>query len=156
MAAAKDIQSWQIKKMWAISKSLGMSKDDLYAMVGAETLHSLSTKKAEEVIGRLLQLQGGHTAPMPSKRQHGEVAGMATEGQQKKVWALMYELAKYDKEPSTATLGTRLCGIIKKDLKLNSTPEKPFAWLNQGMANKLIEVLKKYVTHASGKGGEKP
>ncbi len=153
MAATKTIQPWQIKKMWAISKALGMDKEDLYALADVESLHELDTRKANDVIARLNEMQGSYTPTKKSKKQHPEVAGMATEGQQRKAWALMYQLQSLDKTANTATLGERLCGVIKKELKTMATPEKPFVWLDFKSANKLIEILKKYVDNASKKGG---
>lgn len=152
MTATKTIQPWQIKKMWAISKALGMDKEDLYALAGVESLHELNIKKANDVLSRLNEMQGSYT-PAKSKKQHSEVAGMATEGQQRKVWALMYQLKELDKTPNAATLGERLCGVITKELKTSATPSKPFAWLDFKACNKLIEILKKYVNSAYKKGG---
>ena len=65
----------------------------------------------------------------------------------------MYQLAKKDKEPSAASLGERLCGIIRKELKVDSTPQQPFIWLDFRACNKLIEVLKGYVNNAKRGGG---
>lgn len=153
MTVAKTIQPWQIKKLWAISRALGMDKDDLYALAGVESLHELDIRQANEVIARLSEMQGSYSPPKKSKKQHSEVAGMATEGQQRKVWALMYQLQGLDKIPSTTPLGDRLCGIIKKELNTMALPEKPFIWLDFKAANKLIEVLKKYIDSAAKKGG---
>lgn len=157
MGAVKIIQPWQIKKMWAISKALGMDKEDLHAMAGAESLKELSADDANEVLARLEKMQGKYVPPASAsaapKKKHPAVAGMATEGQQRKVWALMYELAGLDAEPSKVSLGERLCGIIKKELKTSATPEKPFVWLNFKSTNNLIEVLKKYIANAKKKGG---
>lgn len=149
MTATKTIQPWQIKKMWAISKALGMDKEDLYALAGVESLHELDTRKANDVLARLNEMQGSYT----SDKKHPEIAGMATEGQQRKAWALMYQLKGLDKTPNTATLGERLCGIIKKEIRTTALPEKPFVWLDFDDANKLIEILKKYVNSAYKKGG---
>lgn len=155
MNAVKKIEPWQIKKLWAISKAIGMNKDDLYALASVESLHKLDSIQAQEVIARLESMQGAYTPPLkPSPpKTHSEVAGMATEGQQRKAWALMYELRKYDAPPSTAALGDRLCGIIQKELKTNATAQKPFAWLDFRATNKLIEILKKYVANAKKRGG---
>ena len=152
MTAKKVIQPWQIKKIWAISRAIGMNKDELYAFAAVESLHDLDIKQANEVIRKLGEMQGSYSSPKKSK-QHSEVAGMATEGQQRKVWALMYHLQKLDETPNTASLGERLCGIIKKELHTAALPEKPFIWLDFKATNKLIEVLKKYIDSASKKGG---
>ena len=151
MTAAKMVQDWQIRTIWAIANNLGIDKDDVHAMAESESLKNISFAKANEILDRLRKEQGSYTPPKKDKKQHSEVAGMATEGQQRKVWALMYQLQKYDKTVNTASLGERLCGIIKKELKVTAKPSTPFAWLNFNSTNKLIEILKKYVDSASKK-----
>ena len=153
-AARKAIQNWQIKKMWAISKALGMEKEDLYAMAGADSLHELDSFRANDVIARLSQMQGSYIPPKTRSKQHTEVAGMASAGQQRKVWALMYQLQKLDKTPNNVPLGDRLVGIIKKELHITASVANPFRWLDFKSTNKLIEVLKKYVANASKTGGD--
>lgn len=54
----------------------------------------------------------------------------------------MYSLEKLDKKPSSAKLGDRLCGIIKKELHIDALPKYPFAWLTYQQGVKLIEILK--------------
>lgn len=158
MNAVKAIEPWQITKIWTISKALGMDKDDTHAMAGTDSLKELTAADANEVLARLQQMQGKYLPPVKaastSLKQRTAVAGMATVGQQGKVWALMYELASLDTEPSSAALGDRLCGIIKKELDTTATPAKPFAWLDFKSCNKLIEVLKKYIANAKKKGGD--
>lgn len=157
MAAA-----WQIQKIYAIGHALGIidtsapHDDDLHQLVQAVTgkisIKELSTSEAGSVIEELQRRQGKPTAA--KSRQTNTAPGGATAGQQRKVWALMYELAKYDATPSAATLGERLCGILKKDFKRDATPQKPFAWLNYHECNRLIEALKKYVANAARKVGD--
>ena len=55
----------------------------------------------------------------------------------------MYELEKVS--PSSAKIGERLKGIIKKQLKIDVDVKKPFVWLTYKQGNQLIEILKKYV-----------
>ena len=43
-----------------------------------------------------------------------------SEGQQRKVWQLMYQLKSCDIKPCEHSLGERLCGIIKKELKIET------------------------------------
>ena len=68
-----------------------------------------------------------------------------TSGQQKKLWALMYELKKRDKSPNEVPLGDRLCAVIKKELHVDAIAKNPFAWLTFSQGNTLIEVLKGYL-----------
>ena len=63
----------------------------------------------------------------------------------------MYELKKQDLSENNASLGDRICRIIKKELKIDAIAREPFAWLDFGQGNKLIEILKKYVESAERK-----
>ena len=81
---------------------------------------------------------------------------MMSVSQQKKVWALMYELKKYDSEQSSTPLGKRLAGIIKKELQISSSDKNPMAWITFKDGRKLIEVIKQYIQNAKSKtvGGD--
>lgn len=157
----------QIKKIYAISNALGIversngHEDDLHALVavvtGKASLKELAYGEAEAVIEELRKRQGGYqpterrqTPPQRSTR-HEELPGGVTEGQQRKIWRLMYELRALDNGAERAALGERLCGVIRKELKMDSTPERPFCWMNYRAGNKLIEVLKNYIKSAKKK-----
>lgn len=151
------IDTQQIKKIYAIGNALGIvergnESDNLHALVAAMTgkssVKALTYAEAQAVIVDLQKRQGAAPLPRHKPKTRTERPGGATDGQQRKVWALMYQLAGKDVTPSTASLGERLCGIIKKELKVDSTPQQPFIWLDFKTCNKLIEVLKKYVVHA--------
>ena len=139
---AAGITKEQIKVLWAVARKLNMKKDDLYSACGVEHLHDLSVVQADKIIKRLSD-SSKHSKP------YYEVPGMITQGQQRKIWRLMYLLNEYS--PSTAKVGSRLCGIIKKELKINVTSKKPFVWIDRDAGNKLIEVLKSYVESAKKK-----
>lgn len=157
-----DINAQQIRKIYAIGNALGIVErgnedDDLHALVSALTGKGLGKgpdlyrgaggdRRPAEAAG------SGPAAQAQAQDPPGAPSG-ATDGQQRKVWALMYQLAKEDKEPSAASLGERLCGIIRKELKVDSTPQQPFIWLDFRACNKLIEVLKGYVNNAKRGGG---
>ena len=74
-----------------------------------------------------------------------------SEGQERKVWALMYRLAAAS--PSTAPVGDRLRAAIKKEAGVDAFADDPFAWLDYKSCNKLIEALKGYVKNAERKAG---
>lgn len=76
-----------------------------------------------------------------------------SDGQRRKVWRLMYQLEELDDKPSSAKLGDRLCGIIKKELHIDCTSKQPFRWLTYQQGSKLIEKLKKYVENAQRRKG---
>jgi len=150
------INGQQIKKIYAIGHKLGIveqgsHEDSLHSLVAAITgkssVKALTSAEAQAVINELAQRQGT-PPPRRKTRTHAECPGGATEGQQRKVWALLYELQKSDTAPSKATLGQRLCGIIKKELKMDAVPEQPFVWIDFQTCNRLIEILKKYVANA--------
>ena len=158
------IEPFQIKKIYAIGNALGMvqtgnTEDELHLLIGSitgkDSVKELSYEEADMIIMRLRQLQGSNAPPKKkSTKKHESVPGGITEGQQKKIWALMYALESLDVEQSRAKLGDRLCGIIKKELQIESKAKKPFVWVDYKAGNKLIEVLKKYVSHAKKNGGD--
>ncbi len=152
----RKIESFQMKKIYAIGHALGItgigSEDELHVLVssvtGKDSIKELSYQEAMAVIKRLEDLQGGTAAPKPSSRkpkEHSQRPGGVTSGQQKKIWALMYELKKHDKSPNEVPLGDRLCAVIKKELHVDAIAKNPFAWLTFSQGNALIEVLKGYL-----------
>lgn len=157
------IEQFQIKKIYAIGNALGIKgsgkgEDELHTLVGGVTgkdsIKSLTYKEACAVITRLEELQGMAASPEPKRRKPKEYEnrpGGITSGQQKKVWALMYELKKYDKVPNEAQLGDRLCAVIRKELGTDAVAKNPFAWITFEQGNNLIEILKGYVASARRK-----
>jgi len=156
MAAAAN--TYQIRKIYAIAQTLGMvnrnGSDMLHELVqsvtGKGSVKDLTYSEALRLIGEL-EARQGTPPPRRSKRKHKEKTGGASEGQQRKVWALMYQLE--EAAPSTATVGDRLCGVIKKELGIDACPKDPFAWLDYKTCNKLVEILKGYVNTARKKAG---
>lgn len=158
------IEQFQIRKIYAIGNALGIKssgaeEDELHTLVGGVTgkdsIKSLTYKEACAVIARLEELQGKAASPKPRSRktkEHESRPGGVTSGQQKKIWALMYELKKNDEVPNDVQLGDRLCAVIKKELHADAIAKNPFAWLTFEQGNKLIEILKKYVVSAEKRG----
>ena len=156
----RHIEQFQIRKIYAIGNSIGITdsgkgEDELHIFVegitGKTSIKDLTYQEADKVIARLQELQG--TAASPNARSnkrkvHRSRPGGVTSGQQKKIWALMYELKKYDEFPNEVQLGDRLCAVIKKEFCVDATTEKPFVWLTFIQGNALIETLKRYVASA--------
>ena len=101
------INAQQIRKIYAIGNALGIVErgnedDDLHALVsaltGKDSVKSLTYAEAQAVITDLQKRQGAAPLPRHKPKTHPERPGGATDGQQRKVWALMYQLAKADKE----------------------------------------------------------
>lgn len=156
----KNIEAFQKKKIYAIGNALGLvengnDNDDLHLLIGGitgkDSVKVLTYTEANAVISHLEQLQKNSKGAPPKRTTHKtytSVPGGITIGQQRKVWALMYELEKYDKEPSTASLGDRVAGIIKNSLHLDGTAKNPMAWLDFHTGEKLIETIKRYIESA--------
>ena len=74
-----------------------------------------------------------------------------SEGQKKKVFSLMYQLKELDAEPNFTPIGERLAGIIERQFKVRSTPKYLFTNLSKEDGNRLIEILKNYISTAERK-----
>lgn len=161
----RTIEQFQIRKIYAIGNALGITdsdaeEDELHILIGGMTakdsIKSLTYKEARDMIARLEELQGRSASSnkrVKKSVKHEERPGGVTAGQQKKIWALMYELKKHDKVKNDVQLGERLCAVIKKELHTDAMTKNPFAWLDFDQGNSLIEKLKKYVASARKKGG---
>ena len=160
------ISKAQIQKLYAIASRLNLvesgNKNDnfhsiVYSVTAKNSVSQLTGAEFYKVRDRLLQMQGskkenynkdnkenGKYGKYKKKYKKEEVNGLEgmTQGQCKKVWYLMYELEKVS--PSSAKIGERLKGIIKKQLKIDVDVKKPFLWLTHKQGNQLIEILKKY------------
>ncbi len=152
------IEQWQIKSIYAMGGSLGLvdrgrEDDNLHLLVAASTgkahISDLSRSEASDIIGVLKErMRGAYKAASPAKK--APPAG-CTAGQKNKVWYLMYELEKYDDQPSSASLGERLAGIIKRELHIDASAKDPLRWLSYPQASKLIESIKRYIATAESR-----
>lgn len=164
-AATAMIDDRQRRRIFGAAHALGMDKNDLHALAadvtGKDSLKALTAREADEVVRELEWRQ--QSAPPPPKarkpRQHPEHPGGPTSEQQRKVWAMMYDIKAMDKEPCTLSLGERLSGIIRKELHVSATAKDPFAWITYEQCSKLIDILDKgyvpniYRARKRGKGG---
>lgn len=135
------------------------NKDDMlhalvYRITQKESIRCLTESEYHEVIKELAEqikvqrLEEPPSHPFKAKKYEESGRGMMSDGQQRKVWRLMYQLEKLDEKPSSARLGDRLCGIIRKELSVDCVAKQPFRWLTYQQGVKLIEILKKYVANA--------
>ena len=127
--AGSGCNAYQIRKIYAIGGALGMVKrneeDDLLhelveGMTGKKSIKALTYGEACKVIGELEGRQGTPPPRKSGKPLRKTAPGHTSEGQRRKVWALMYQLQ--DASPSKAPLGDRLCAIIKKELGMDAFP----------------------------------
>lgn len=158
----RTVEQFQIRKIYTIANALGISdfradEDELHVLVsgltGKVSIKELTYKEANNVIKRLEELQGKSASQRPktSTKEHKSRPGGVTSGQQKKIWALMYELKKYDRTPNDVQLGDRLCAVIKKEFHADAIAKNPFAWISFEQGNDLIETLKRYVANEKRK-----
>ena len=123
----RQVEGWQIKAIYVKANALGIKGNDhtdvLHCMVeditGKTSIKSLSFNEADVVI-KELKRKSGPDAP-PKKKEKATTRGGVTSAQQDKIWRLMYELEKYDTKPAQATIGKRLCGLIKKTMRYRCT-----------------------------------
>lgn len=171
LKGANMTQAQRTQKIYALGSRLGLlqsgSKDDLlhnlvFRLTGQKHISCLTEAEYKTVISDLytqLKINSYEEPPHPNP-QYEAVPGMMSVGQQKMVWKLMYQLKELDFGNQYATLGNRLCGIIKKELHTDATAKQPFRWLTYAQGSKLIESLKKYINSAqrrkeNGKHGKR-
>lgn len=140
------IEKWQTKKIYAIANALGFvdrsdKENDILHMIinsqtGKSSVKQLTYREANSLIDRL------------EKQQNHEIVEVMTQGQKKKCWSLMYELKELDREPNFSPVGERLAGIIERQFKVKSTPQRIFNQLSKDDGNQLIEILKNYIKTA--------
>lgn len=158
------ITKQQIKSIYAMGASLGLvehgshSRDDLLhqlveATTGGCSVSALTRDEGSKVIGELTRrMRGLPDEPQRrSPKKRPETPGGMTSGQQNKVWQLMYRLREYDDRPMDASLGARLCGIIKRQFSVDASPKDPFRFLRYPDGVRLIEIIKKYCDSAAGR-----
>lgn len=159
----KMIKKNQIQRIYAMGARLGIlesgNRDDMlhtvvYRITQKESIRSLTEDEYYKVVKQLAEqlkiqnLEAPPAKPYKAKKYEESGRGMMSEGQQRKVWRLMYQLEKFDEKPSAASLGDRLCGIIRKEIHIDCVAKLPFRWLTYQQGVKLIEILKKYIANA--------
>lgn len=103
--AGSGCNAYQIRKIYAIGGALGMVKrneeDDLLhelveSMTGKKSIKALTYSEACKVIGELEGRQGTPPPRKSGKPLRKTAPGHTSEGQRRKVWALMYRLQDGD------------------------------------------------------------
>lgn len=145
------------RKLYALGAKLGILESGntndmlhtlVYSLTQKESIKTLNEAEYRLVLNELLNMLK-QTKNEGLKVRHSEGGkGMMSDGQKRKVWRLMYQLKEMDEKPSDSRLGDRLCGIIRKEIKIDCTAKQPFRWLTYRQGVKLIEILKNYVENA--------
>lgn len=162
----KGISKEQIRRIYGMGSKLDIvgssGRDDglhalVYALCGKASVSSLLDAEARLVMRELSrQLSSVPADPGKLSKRHPVTPGGLTEGQQRKIWKLMYRLQAVS--PSGTPVGKRLCGVIHKEFGIDAAPRRPFQWLDFAQGDRLIECLKGYVRSAEalmGKAGER-
>ena len=114
-----------MKRLWAVGREYGLSKDDMHTLamtdLSEEHISKLSEAQAKYLIDRIQGKEVSRPAP----------SGMISNGQKKYILDLAEKLGWSDNPK-------RLSGFIKKYAKTDSID-----WLTSYQAGKVIEGLKK-------------
>ncbi|MEG1800970.1 MAG: phage protein GemA/Gp16 family protein [Oscillospiraceae bacterium] len=112
----KTIESWQRGAIFSNAGKLGISRnsheDELHILIeglsGKTSIKELTFQEANIIIDELKKRAVSSLNAAPAKKKvHPTVPGGVTSQQQGKIWALIYELIKYDTKPVKATVGKR-------------------------------------------------
>lgn len=158
------ITKQQIRRVYALGAAAGILEsgnqdDNLHVVVrrisGKDSVSSLTGEEFIDVERELLSLtklaNRKPLAPPPPKTSFSAAdapPGMMNKKQQRKAWALIYDLIELD-HTSKADAGKRMCGAIKKILGVDARLERPFEWITFAQGIDLIEKLKRYVSSAT-------
>ena len=136
-----EISKAEIKILYSIASSAGFidnsnHSDDIlhqivYGVTGKESVKQLTHQEFVKVKNRLEELTYQNTD------------GMITIKQKRKIYAQMIELSELS--PSEKSRDERLCGIVRKILKISSFPSEPLKWVKKKEATKLIQIIGFYI-----------
>ena len=141
----KMIDAKQIRTLFAFARELGMDADDLHALVsavtGKDSIKALSEKEANAVTAEFFKRMKKRPVPLKTKPA-------MTEGQNRKMWALMYRLNDFEEQDrSREQLRSWLSGIAEK-----SCGKKYSERLTQLEAAKVIEAQKEMLKRREDAG----
>jgi Protein of unknown function (DUF1018). len=155
-----NITKEHIRRLYALGAKNGMlesgNKDDLFhtfvfGLTKKKSVSKLTEQEFIKVENALVKTSRGNYTPKPKKPKRESQPGMVTTQVQRKAWALIYELEKFDVTPSIATPGQRMAGAIKKILGIDVELKDPFRWISVKDGYKLVERLKNFVESAKAK-----
>ncbi len=147
------------KKLYAMAANAGLvehgNKEDpfhqiVYNVTGKTSVKELTKREAKLVEAEIIRHTGDNVSGDRIKNQEA-VPDMMSPAQQSLAWRLMYQIRRYDVKVSNKSVGARLAGVVRKNLKISASDTEPLKWVNAENGNKLIETLKRYVTSAEKK-----
>ena len=152
---AKQIEKWQMKTIYAIGNEQGIVDkyepcdqlhEILYFVTGKEHVSDLNYNEANKMID---ELKKDSDTKLKFEKVPG-TSGMISKAMESKIWAMMYEIKKYDSsEFRNVSLEKRLEGFLKKYAGVDK-----LKFLTNKNANKVIEGLKSIVESEKRKAGK--
>lgn len=128
-----------LRTLWGLARELGMSSDDLHAIVyretGRESMKGLPQRELNAVAHALRGVRGGSGW---TRKRTDEGGDPRTVEQRRKIYQLAQQLRW--SEAQVNGLARRLFRVERQE------------WLGPGQCNKLIEALKAMVERAQGAG----
>ncbi len=147
------ISKEQIKIIYTLGQELGLvdrmtARDLLHEMVESMTgkchVTDMTSLEAIQIIDRLKSgMKGSDRIRTP---QNSNIQNRATQAQKGKIWRLMFEIRKLDKEPSKISLDKRLRGFLKK----YAAGVDDINFITSAQAWRVIEGLKGLLESESG------
>lgn len=142
------IRNSEIRSLYGLADQLGLlergnKEDDFHLLVKRETGKDSVKELTRGEFFKVYQAMKGATTKPKSKSSTTI----------KKAWQLMYELAEISpKKSHNASVGARMCGIIKKVLKVDAHEQDPFRFVDESGVYKVIEEIKRYIKSEKRKG----
>lgn len=140
----KRISKEEIKKLYGIAASAGLVDSSnhnedgfhqiVYQVSGKNSVRELTQEEYRKVKSRLREY---------TMLTDENTDGMITIRQKRKIYAQMIELSELS--PSEKSRDERLCGIVRKTLKISSFPSEPLKWVKKKEATKLIQIIGFYI-----------
>ena len=136
----KKISKEEMKILYGIAASAGLVDNSnhnedgfhqiVYQVSGKSSVRELTQEEYRKVKSRL-------------KEYISLTDGMITIKQKRKIYAQIIELSELS--PSEKSRDERLCGIVRKILKISSFPSEPLKWVKKKEATKLIQIIGFYI-----------
>lgn len=152
---AKSITADQMKLIYKLGAELALDNAALHEVVwhatGCTSIRALTTVEAGRVITRLGDtLDGAKNEPLLQRDRDA----MASDAQKRKLWAMMFELFRYDDLPpqTREQRAKRLAGIMRRVLKREPVnADYPLDNVTRAEIAKLIRAVGGYIEHEKRK-----
>lgn len=142
------IRGSEIRLLYALADKLGIlergnKEDNFHLLIKRETGKDSVKKLTRAEFFKIYQIMNGKNTE-PTSKPSASI---------KKAWQLMYELSEISpKKSHNASVGNRMCGIIKKVLKVDAHEQDPFRFVDEKGVRTVIEEIKRYIKTEEKKG----